>query len=293
MLRYVGIIGYGFVGKATAEVFRHNSQLLVIDPKSAPVLEKSDYLDIVRKNTPIVFVCVPVPTLESRAVDMTIIYDVLDSLARVGYAGIVVIKSTIPPEQVHEIYTKYAKDSILKKEGLLDIVYSPEFLREQHWTEDAVNPRMIILGGDYKICRQVQDFYEFNGYLKTRPRVFITSMMEASLAKYTINTFLATKVAFFNQIYKYYTELNEGKEPHYEMWDDFTEMIGSDFRMGISHMKVPGPDGQYGYGGTCFPKDVKAFIGSDKSGHLSILREVELANTKIRLTGKAEDSNNS
>jgi nucleotide sugar dehydrogenase len=297
MLRNVGIIGFGFVGRSVAEVFRHNSEVLVIDPKFSSSAElyaqPTDYLELIRKNVKLVFVCVPVPTLEDRSLDLTIIYDVLDQLVRVGYSGIVVLKSTIAPDAMHEIYEKYAEDTILKKSGPLKLVYSPEFLREGHWQDDAVNPRMIILGGDYRVCREVQYIYEHNAYLKSIPRYFITSLQEASLVKYTINTFLAMKVTFFNQLYQYYTECNEGKEPHPEIWSEFTEMIASDYRVGTSHMQVPGPDGRYGYGGTCFPKDVKAFIGSDKKGHLSILREAELANTKIRLTGKVEDSNNS
>jgi UDPglucose 6-dehydrogenase len=56
-------------------------------------------------------------------------------------------------------------------------------------------------------------------------------------------------------------------------------------RIGHSHLQVPGSDGKFGYGGTCFPKDVKAFIGYDKNNRLSILKEVEEANTILRLTG--------
>jgi len=72
---------------------------------------------------------------------------------------------------------------------------------------------------------------------------------------------------------------------HPETWKVFTDMIAADMRVGQSHLQVPGPDGQFGYGGTCFPKDVKAFIGYDKNNRLSILREVEQANTVMRLTG--------
>jgi UDPglucose 6-dehydrogenase len=89
-----------------------------------------------------------------------------------------------------------------------------------------------------------------------------------------------------NQIYQVYADGQEGKEPHPEMWKAFTDMLAADMRFGTSHLKVPGADGQYGYGGTCFPKDMKAFIGYDKEERLSVLREVEQANTKIRLTGK-------
>ena len=113
----------------------------------------------------------------------------------------------------------------------------------------------------------------------------LCSHAEAAMVKYTINTFLAMKVAFMNQIYQVFTDLYDSP-PHHETWKAFTEMLSADMRFGTSHLQVPGPDGQYGYGGTCFPKDVKAFIGFDENERLTILREVEQANTQIRLTGK-------
>lgn len=288
MLNIIGIIGYGFVGKACHKAFEHNSLPLIIDPKFDTGFT---IRNLSERSVRITFVCVPAPTLQDGAVDTSIVCTILDALVSAKYKGIVVIKSTIPPHDIDEIYKKYASDRSIKKDGPLNLVYSPEFLREGHWEYDALNPSMIILGGDFLLCTEVKNIYECHSHIKMT-KFIITSMVEASLVKYTINTFLATKTTFFNQIYRYYIELNEGKEPHYELWNAFTEMVGTDHRMGNSHMKVPGPDGRYGYGGTCFPKDVKAFIGSDKNGHLSILREVELANTKIRLTGKAEDSNN-
>lgn len=94
------------------------------------------------------------------------------------------------------------------------------------------------------------------------------------------------KMAFMNQIYQLHTDMSDLKQPpHPETWKAFTDILSADTRIGTSHMQVPGRDGQFGYGGSCLPKDVKAFINYDKNNRLTILQEVEEANTMIRLTG--------
>ena len=77
----------------------------------------------------------------------------------------------------------------------------------------------------------------------------------ASLVKYTINSFLATKVIFFNEIFNLFNQINSN-----ESWDIFTSIISKDERIGDSHMMVPGHDGRFGFGGACFPKDTSALI---------------------------------
>ena len=80
-----------------------------------------------------------------------------------------------------------------------------------------------------------------------------TDVRTASLVKYAINSFLATKVIFFNELRDVY--INSGSEGS---WDDFVQLISKDTRIGSSHMSVPGPDGRFGFGGACFPKDTSA-----------------------------------
>ena len=80
-------------------------------------------------------------------------------------------------------------------------------------------------------------------------------MIAASLIKYSINSWLATKVTWFNELYK----LHQASGSH-STWEQFIDMVTRDTRIGNSHMQVPGPDGQFGFGGHCFPKDTKAFL---------------------------------
>ena len=82
-----------------------------------------------------------------------------------------------------------------------------------------------------------------------------TDDISASLIKYTINSFLALKVIFFNEIKSVFDNLNSNND-----WLSFINALSKDKRIGDSHMSVPGPDGKYGFGGPCFPKDVSALI---------------------------------
>ncbi|HEY6435097.1 MAG TPA: hypothetical protein VIY47_00780, partial [Ignavibacteriaceae bacterium] len=204
----------------------------------------------------------------------------------IKYDGIVILKSTLLPDVVNDLYLRYGRSKTLNKEGPLRYVYSPEFLREAHWEQDAIDPKQIILAGDFHDCNEIQEIYKNHSHVKYI-RFQFCDYAEAALVKYTINTFLASKVVFMNQIYQLCAD-TYGHTPSQEGWKFFTSMLRSDMRFGDSHYDVPGEDGQYGYGGSCLPKDMKAFLAYDKNKRLTILQEAELANTKIRLTG---DSN--
>ena len=280
MLKTIAYIGYGFVGKACHHAFKHNCEAIIIDPKYSETTIQE--LEIFRPR--LTFVAVSAPTQEDRTIDTSAIYDVFRQLAEIKYDGLVVLKSTLTPDIVDDLYQKFGQSKIMKKSGPLRYIYSPEFLTERNWEEDVLSPDQIILGGEFLDCKELEGYYRNHSHVR-HPRFHICSYKEASLAKYAINTYLASKVVFMNQLYTLYADMDEGKTPHPEMWNHFIEMLVSDIRFGISHNDVPGPDGKYGYGGSCFPKDVKALIGYDKKERLSILREVELSNTRIRLTG--------
>jgi UDPglucose 6-dehydrogenase len=195
----------------------------------------------------------------------------------------------LPPDIVEDLYDKFGSDSVMSKIGPLRYVYSPEFLREKTWEKDAVSPQMMILAGNFHDCQELEMLYKNHSQIPNHCILFHTDYYTASMVKYSINTFLAMKVTFMNQIYKMYSDHDgHSRNPHPEIWRAFTDMLSADLRFGSSHLQVPGPDGQYGYGGSCLPKDIKAFIGYDKNERLSVLRDVELANTQIRLTGDSK-----
>lgn len=280
MLRYTAFIGYGVVGKACHKAFEHNTDAIIIDPKYSDI----SITDLSNYDCKLAFVAVNAPTLDDGQVDATAIYTVFEQLADINYAGLVVLKSTLPPDIVHDLYIRYGSEPALNKIGSLRYIYSPEFIREATWEKDAINQQFMIIAGNLADFDALKELYKFHSCIPPYCRFFHTDYREASLAKYTINSMLAMKVAFANQIYKLYSDIH-GKEPHQSDWGLFTDMIAADNRIGNSHMQVPGLDGQFGYGGSCFPKDVRAFIGCDKNNRLTILREVQEANTLIRLTG--------
>jgi len=283
MLRYTGFIGYGFVGKACHKAFEHNTEAVIIDPKYST----TTIADLPGFECKLVFVSIFAPTLDDGSVDASVIYDVFQQLSDIKYPGLVVLKSTLPPNIVQDLYIKFGRDKVMNKEGPLRYIYSPEFIREDSWEKDAVDPKFIITAGNFHDCDELKTLYKNHSCIPMFCRFFNIDYREASLVKYTINSFLATKVAFMNQIYKLYMDTYERDDAPMLDWKEFTDVLSADIRFGPSHMQVPGADGQYGYGGSCFPKDVKAFIGHDKNNRLSILREVDIANTALRLAGSS------
>ena len=137
---------------------------------------------------------------------------------------------------------------------------------------------MQVLGGKWRDCEVVEKAYLRHSSVKIVP-TFKTDLTTASLLKYTINSYLATKVMFFNDLHK----LHESGSSMVS-WEQFTDMLTRDPRIGNSHMQVPGPDGELGFGGHCFPKDTEALLkyAQDKKINLNMLKKAVETNKKIR-----------
>jgi nucleotide sugar dehydrogenase len=260
----LGIIGKGFVGSAVSNGFNDDVEQFVVDP-----LHSNNSIEGLVEFDPIItFVCVPTPVSEDGSCDVSIARSVLQELNELQYKGVVVIKSTIVPDYLHEFKKAYA----------LRIVYNPEFLTEANANQDFINPKMQVLGGRWKDCEVVEKAYLRNSKVKVVP-TFKTDLTTASLLKYTINSFLATKVMFFNDLYKLHQSSSSMAS-----WEQFIDMLTRDPRMGDSHMQVPGPDGKFGFGGHCFPKDTEAMLkyANDKNIKLNILKKAVETNNKLR-----------
>tara|TARA_B110000503_G_scaffold29720_1_gene47856 strand:+ start:6153 stop:6941 length:789 start_codon:yes stop_codon:yes gene_type:complete len=260
----LGIIGKGFVGSAVSNGFNVNVEQFVVDPTHSD----NSIEGLVEFDPVISFVCVPTPVSEDGSCDVSIARSVLQELNELQYKGVVVIKSTIIPDYLHEF----------KKAFELKIVYNPEFLTEANANQDFINPKMQVLGGKWKDCEVVEKAYLRHSKVKVVP-TFKTDLTTASLLKYTINSYLATKVMFMNDIYNLHQAGSSTVS-----WDQFTDMLTRDPRVGDSHMQVPGPDGEMGFGGHCFPKDTEAMLkyANDKNIKLSILKKAVETNKKIR-----------
>ena len=258
----VAIIGYGFVGKALRNGLRDNVDCIEIDPKL-----NTNISDLADHKPEIVFICLPTPMSNDGSQNIDVIKKTISQINSIDQKLLIVIKSTILPKYVKEIC-----------EDVKNIIINPEFLRERFAEEDFINSDIIIFGGDNKDCEIISNFYINHTKCLSSDHTF-TDHMSASLIKYTINSFLALKVIFFNQINSVFNHISSQND-----WKSFTNAVSKDKRMGDSHMDVPGPDGRFGYGGPCFPKDVSALIEYSKELglELSLLKKANNINNNLR-----------
>ena len=234
----IGIIGMGYVGKAVqASWLGSQHEVFYYDPVVAGSLP--DVESVVANRPGAIFVCVPTPSASDGSCDISIVKSTLDKILK-NYAGIVIVKSTVTPDFWHD-YTTYS-----------NLFHVPEFLVASTAITDYLNPEFIFIGGNKSQAYQVTRILSTSAVNLAVP-IYQTDLITASLVKYFMNVFLATKVTVLNQFYQLGNAVGAN-------WAEFSEMIEMDTRMGTSHNQVPGPDGHYGYGGACFPKDVRAII---------------------------------
>jgi UDPglucose 6-dehydrogenase len=234
----LGIVGHGFVGTAVDHGFTRNVKKFIVDPKHNST---NTIPDLIAFGPDAVFVAVPTPQLESGECNTTILEDVMRQLNN-SKGLLVIVKSTVPAYKLEKI----------KQECVdLRIVYNPEFLTEKNYIDDFVNPPMHVFGGVNADTDAVEKLYKDHSDCRECP-VFKTDLVTASMVKYCINSFLATKVTFMNEMYDV-LKAAKGTD-----WNTFSKIIQTDPRIGSTHMRVPGHDGQRGYAGSCFPKDTNA-----------------------------------
>jgi UDPglucose 6-dehydrogenase len=250
----VAVVGAGFVGRAVAHGF-NKQNIVLIDPLLGT--HTSDLLD---KKPDVVFICVPTPMGENGQIDSSIVEKVLEELKELD--TLLVLKSTVIPDIVDRLSKRYK-----------NFIYNPEFLTEKNAAWDFENPFVHVFGGNEVYCTQLQMIYEKYSICNKCP-VKKMSAKEASFTKYSINSYLALKVVFWNQ-------MKELMEKHGAAYDTVRDAFTCDPRIGQSHSVVPGHDGRAGTGSACFSKDVPALIHfSDMS--LSILRDAWNVNCDIR-----------
>lgn len=261
----LGIIGHGFVGKAVDAGFdTAHVEKFIVDPNY-----NSTIADMYSLFVPdVIFVAVPTPMDSNGNINDSIIKSVFEQLKSYEHRPLVVVKSTVTPlviAQLAEIYPR--------------VILNPEFLTERNAVTDFINADMLLIGGNNAEDNQ-RLINIYNQYSLCKPcPVHEVDLIAASLVKYTINSFLATKVLFFNQINDILSASNSNVS-----WTRFVNAVGADSRMGTSHMMVPGPDGRKGFGGACFPKDTVALIEYAKQASVpfTVLEEAVKINQTIR-----------
>jgi UDPglucose 6-dehydrogenase len=165
------------------------------------------------------------------------------------------------------------------------LTINPEFLTESNAKEQFVNAEYHVLGGHPDACQGVAQLYDVYSLCNATEFLFCSGP-EAAYIKYGVNSYLAMKVTFFNQLYD--SLQNFGCN-----YPTVAKAIGRDKRIGIGHTRVPGYDSKRGFGGACFPKDTKAFTIFDKD--LTLIDKCVKINNDYRKQydlDEREESNN-
>lgn len=263
----IGIVGQGFVGNAVYQKFKKYYDVLTYDINQE--LCNSDLDNLVR-NSDYIFVCLPTPMNFDGNCDLNIIESSLlelNTLTKFEAVGskTVIIKSTIPPGTTKKFNKQFSH---------LNIVFNPEFLTERNAVEDYNNQNRIIIGGERPYSTSIVRIFS-----KVFPKAHIikTDSTHAEMVKYLTNTFLSTKVSFANEIYQICKEVDVD-------YDKVVEYATLDERLGKSHWMVPGHDGDFGFGGHCFPKDLSALIklSEDLNTTNNVLKSVRDTNDEVR-----------
>jgi UDPglucose 6-dehydrogenase len=242
----IGIIGQGFVGTAIKEGLISSFKIETFDLNKKSTCTSLEELS---KKSDIIFICLPTPMELDGSCHLGIVENTLlsldlfegDTYKKTYKPKTIIVKSTIPPGTTEKWNKRF---------NHLQIAFNPEFLTEANSIEDYKNQNRIIIGGPRPVTTKVKRIFA-----KAFPKVPIikTGSTTAEMVKYFANCFLATKVSFANEMYQICESLDID-------YDKVTEYAKYDERIGNTHLNVPGPDGDFGYGGHCFPKDVKALI---------------------------------
>ena len=290
----VSVIGSGYVGSVTAACFAdagHEVVCVDIDEKKVdqinkgvPPIYEEGLEELLGKyagkrliattdsvfavlDTEISFICVGTPSGEDGSIDLSIVRaaagSIGEALAKKDGYHVVVVKSTVVPETTEKVVLPILEEKSGKKAGKdFGVAMNPEFLREGKAVYDFMHPDKIVVGAnDRRAGDLVSELYR--GFdcevTHTIPRT-------AEMIKYVNNSFLATKISFANEIGNICKKLEIDT---YEVM----QAVGKDFRISPNFLNSGA-----GFGGSCFPKDVKALIGKAKDiGYKPLLLESVIA----------------
>lgn len=293
---YITIVGTGYVGLVAGACFADmGNDVICIDnnlekieqlkngiiPIYEPGLEElvksnvlenrlvfSSDLDSAVKKSQVCFIAVGTPQGEDGSADLQYVFNVAESIAKsMNEYKVIVDKSTVPvgtAEKVAQIIKQNTTHSF-------DVVSNPEFLKQGNAVDDFLHPDRVVIGSDSDRATQImQDIY--SPFFRTGNRVIVMDVKSAEMTKYAANSFLATKISFMNEI----ANLCEKVGADAEM---VRVGMSTDSRIGNKFL-FPG----LGYGGSCFPKDVKALIktGLENNCEMSIISSADKVNKEQR-----------
>ncbi len=266
----IGVIGVGTVGGATAKVLEKAHEMFLYDKFKEEYNAKGNLEKLV-ENSETIFVCVPTPMKVTGEIDYSSIYNSMNQISeeaeKTGRSAedfLIAIRSTAVSGTTDKLAEEYK----------FRIVFNPEFLREKCAVEDMKNTNRVIIGAnDEKSRNQMLEVYK---PLFPNAKYVVVTRKEAEMIKYAANVTLASQIAVANEIYQICkaTGVNYGT---------VRNAILLDSRIG-SNTEVPGPDGDFGFGGKCFPKDLKALIRLSQEYEYDpyLLQEIWRTNEKVR-----------
>jgi UDPglucose 6-dehydrogenase len=284
----IAVIGTGYVGLVTGTCLAETgNEVICVDIDAEKVAKMKDgvvpiyepHLDILfdrnikagrlkfttsldegLKHGDIIFLALPTPEDEDGSADLSYVLNVAEEIGKkIQSYKVIVDKSTVPvgtADKVKSIIAKNAKSSF-------DVVSNPEFLREGFAVDDFLEPERIIIGStSEKAIAMMQKLY--NPFVRSGNPIIVMDERSAELTKYAANAFLATKITFMNEIANFCERVGADV-------DKVRVGMGSDSRIGQRFL-FPG----IGYGGSCFPKDVKALrkAGSMENYDFKLLNSV-------------------
>ncbi len=266
----IGMIGVGVVGGATAQVLGKAHEIFLYD-KYRQEYNSQEHIENLVKNSEIVFISVPTPMKPSGEIDCSSIHNslnqILETCRKVGRDPkhlLIVIRSTAvsgTTDKLEEIYPFH-------------ISFNPEFLTEKNALNDMLSTDRVVIGaGRVEDHEKVVSVYK---PLFPDAKYILINRKTAEMIKYASNVFLTAQVAIANEIYQICKAVGVD-------YDIIKNAVLYDNRIG-KHLHVPGPDGDLGFGGRCFPKDLNAliYLARENMYRPHLLEEVWRLNERVR-----------
>ncbi len=271
----IGVVGNGFVGGAVRFGFSPNvgvdAEIRVYDVnpnKSTHTLEETI------NESDFIFLSVPTPANKDGSINIDILDKALQEIDEVPVGprnNVILIRSTVIPGTTRKLQAKYSQ---------LNLLFNPEFLTERSANFDFINQSRFIIGSSDTLFSQ-QKSNDLTNLFRQRfghsISVLQTTYETAEMIKYMNNCFFATKVSFMNEMYQVAKKSNVN-------WEDAVSGFVADGRIGHTHLDVPGHDDKFGFGGSCFPKDIQAMInfGEVNGIDMKVLKGVWEKNLEVR-----------
>lgn len=277
----IGIIGLGAVGSALFRFLKGKVKALRVHDIDWRKMDSLDYNGTVHGvysalGCDLCFVCLPTPQKAGcLELDTSALQDFFNSIPPTHWKAQIVLKSTVPVGYTASLSPLF-----------VNLVHSPEFLTAKYADDDTEHPRVTMIGIPYYRGTKdltgtgslLEDLYCQLYMSRYGTPCLVYNSDTTELIKLAMNGFFAVKVTFWNEVYR----LCQGHNVDYR---HVIEGITEDNRVTVEHTEVPGPDGKFGYGGACLPKDLGALLQSmlDKEVLCAVTEAAHHSNSQHRM----------